>query len=90
MVGFLQYLEAPFDAGVVTRRTKVRMGEPILVIQTDDVRGAHERALAAGATISAPPTDWSVPSHDGKSVIHLRSMSMFDLDGIYSEINQHL
>ncbi len=90
MVGFLQYLEAPFDAGVVTRRTKVRMGEPILVIQTDDVRGAHERALTAGATISAPPTDWSVPSHDGKSVIHLRSMSMFDLDGIYSEINQHL
>jgi hypothetical protein len=37
-----------------------------------------------------PPTDWSVPSHDGSSTIHLRSMSMFDLDGIYSEINQHL
>jgi hypothetical protein len=29
-------------------------------------------------------------SHDGKSVIHLRSMSMFDPNGIYSEINQHL
>jgi hypothetical protein len=50
----------------------------------------HERAVAAGATISMPPTDWSVPSHDGSSTIHLRSMSMFDLDGIYSEINQHL
>lgn len=90
MVGFLQYVEPPFDTGVATRRTKVRMGESILVIQTDDVRGIHERAVAAGATISTPPTDWEVPSHDGRSVIHLRSMSMFDLDGIYSEINQHL
>ena len=90
MVGFLQYVDAPFDTGVAVRRSKVRMGEAILVIQTDDVRGAHERAVAAGATISTPPTDWSVPSHDGKSTIHLRSMSMFDLDGIYSEINQHL
>jgi 4-aminobutyrate aminotransferase-like enzyme len=41
-------------------------------------------------TIATPPTDWQVPSHDGTSVIRLRSMAMFDLDGIYSEINQHL
>jgi predicted enzyme related to lactoylglutathione lyase len=90
MVGFLQYVNAPFDTGTVTRRTKVKMGEAILVVQTDDVRSAHERAVSAGATIAMPPTDWSVPSHDGKSVIHLRTMSMFDLDGIYSEINQQL
>lgn len=90
MVGFLQYVDAPFDTGVAARRTKVRMGEAILVIQTDDVNAVHERAKAAGATIATPPTDWEVPSHDGKSVIRLRSMSMFDLDGIYSEINQHL
>jgi hypothetical protein len=31
-----------------------------------------------------------VPSHDGKRVIRLRSMSMFDPNGVYSEINQHL
>ncbi len=66
------------------------MGEAILVIQTDDVDGIHERAMSAGATIATPPTDWQVPSHDGTSVIRLRSMAMFDLDGIYSEINQHL
>lgn len=90
MVGFLQYVDAPFDTGVAVQRTKVRMGEAILVIQTDDVNGVHARAVAAGATVATPPTDWTVPSHDGKSVIHLRTMSMFDLDGIYSEINQHL
>lgn len=90
MLGFLQYLEPPFDTGVLQARSKVRMGEPILVIQTDDVQGAHTCAVAGGATICQPPTDWSVPSHDGSSVIHLRSMSMFDPQGIYSEINQHL
>jgi predicted enzyme related to lactoylglutathione lyase len=90
MIGFLQYVDAPFDTGIVTGRSKVRMGEAILVVQTDDVRGIHARALAAGASITMPPTDWSVPSHDGSSVIHLRSMSMFDPDGIYAEINQHL
>jgi len=90
MVGYLQYVNTPFDTGVATRRSKVRIGEAILMIQTDDIRGAHERAVATGATITTRPTDWSVPSHDGKSTIHPRSMSMFDLDGIYSEINQYL
>jgi len=90
MVGFLQYVNAPFDTAVPTRRTKVRMGESILVVQCDDVNAVHASAIAAGATVSMPPTDWTVPSHDGKSVIHLRSMSMFDPNGVYSEINQHL
>lgn len=90
MVGFLQYVNAPFDTAVPTGRTKVRMGEAILVVQCADVNAVHARALAAGAKVSMPPTDWTVPSHDGNSVIHLRSMSMFDPNGIYSEINQHL
>jgi catechol 2,3-dioxygenase-like lactoylglutathione lyase family enzyme len=90
MVGFLQYLDPPFDAAVPTGRTKVRMGEAILVVQTADVDGIHQRALAAGANVIAPPTNWEVPSHDGSSSIKLRTMSMFDPNGVYSEINQHL
>jgi catechol 2,3-dioxygenase-like lactoylglutathione lyase family enzyme len=90
MVGFLEYVNPPFDTAMPVNRSKVRMGEPILVIQTPDVDGVHTRAVAAGATISTPPTTWEVPSHDGKSVIRLRSMSMFDPNGLYSEINQHL
>jgi uncharacterized glyoxalase superfamily protein PhnB len=88
MVGFLQYINPPFDTAVPVNRTKVRMGEAILVVQTDDVDGAHTRALAAGATIAMPPTDWEVPSHDGKGVIRLRTMSMFDPTGVYTEVNQ--
>jgi catechol 2,3-dioxygenase-like lactoylglutathione lyase family enzyme len=90
MVGFLQYVNPPFDTAVPVNRSKVRMGEAILVVQTDDVDGVHARALAAGANVCTPPTTWEVPSHDGSSVIRLRTMSMFDPTGVYSEINQHL
>ncbi len=89
MVGFLQYLNPPFDTAVPVARTKVRMGEAILVVQTDDVDAVYPRAVAAGANIIAAPTDWEVPSHDGSSTIRLRTMSMFDPNGIYCEINQH-
>jgi catechol 2,3-dioxygenase-like lactoylglutathione lyase family enzyme len=90
MVGFLQYVDPPFDTAIPVNRSKVRMGEAILVVQTDDVDGVHRKAVAAGANVCVPPTSWEVPSHDGSSVIRLRTMSMFDPNGIYSEINQHL
>ena len=90
MIGFMQYLDPPFDTAVPSQRSKVRMGEAILVIQTPDVDAAHRRALAAGANIAKAPSSWEVPSHDGSSVIKLRTMSMFDPNGIYSEVNQHL
>lgn len=90
MVGFLQYVDPPFDTAIPVNRSKVRMGEAILVVQTDDVDDVHARAVAAGANVCVPPTTWAVPSHDGSTVIRLRTMSMFDPNGVYSEINQHL
>lgn len=90
MLGLMQYLDPPFDTAVPTARSKVRMGEAILVIQTPDVDAVHQRARAAGANVVMPPTSWEVPSHDGSTVIRLRTMSMFDPNGVYSEINQHL
>ncbi|MEO0996114.1 MAG: VOC family protein [Pseudomonadota bacterium] len=88
-LGLLQYLRPPFDTGVATRRTKVRMGEPILVIETGDIDAVHERAVAAGATVVTAPVDWQVPSPDGGSTIHLRTISLFDPNGIYMEISAH-
>ena len=52
MVGFLQYVNPPFDTAVPVNRTKVKMGEAILVVQTEDVDGSHARAVQAGATIA--------------------------------------
>lgn len=88
-LGLLQYLEPPFDEGTLQGRTRVRMGEAILVIETEDVDGVHDRALTAGATVITKPVDWEVPAPDGKSVIRLRTVSLFDPNGIYMEVSEH-
>ena len=88
-LGLLEYLNAPFDEGVPSKRTKVRMGEAILVIETDDIDGVYQRASSAGATVITKPVDWQVPPPDGKSSIHLRTVSLFDPNGIYMEVSAH-
>jgi len=87
MLGFMQYHDLPFDAAVKKGRTKVQMGDPLLVFETKDVDGVYTRALEKGATIVAPPTDWEVPGFNDGPPIKLRTMSMFDLNGIYMEVN---
>jgi catechol 2,3-dioxygenase-like lactoylglutathione lyase family enzyme len=89
MLGLMQYLEPPFDTGVKTQRTKVSMGEAILVVTATDLDAIHGRARRAGANVLSPPADWEVPSHDGKDVIKLRTMTMFDPNGIYIEVNAY-
>lgn len=88
-LGLLQYLDPPFDEGTVQGRSKVRMGEPILVIETDDVDAVFERASKTKATVVTPPVDWEVPSPDGESTIRLRTISLFDPNGIYMEVSAH-
>ena len=88
-LGLLEYLEPPFDTGRLEHRTRVRMGEPILVIETEDVDAVYERALATSARVVTAPVDWEVPSPDGASTIRLRSISMFDPNGIYMEVSAH-
>jgi len=88
-LGLLQYLDAPFDMASREIRDKVRIGEPIMVIESEDIDGIHKRALAAGATVITPPVDWYVPGPDGRSQIHLRTVSLFDPNGIYMEVSDH-
>lgn len=89
-LGLLQYLEAPFDTGQRNNRTKVRSGEPILVVNTPNVDHIHEKALAAGATVVTAPVNWTVPAPNGRDTITLRSVSLFTPDGIYMEISTHV
>ncbi|HNR22181.1 MAG TPA: VOC family protein [Steroidobacteraceae bacterium] len=89
MLGLMQYLEPPFDTGVRKGRSQVSMGEAILVIEAADLDGIHERARARGATIVTPPVNWEVPKNDGNGVYKLRTLSMFDPNGIYMEVNTH-
>ncbi|MBV6423310.1 MAG: hypothetical protein NAOJABEB_01100 [Steroidobacteraceae bacterium] len=87
MLGLMQYLEPPFDTAVKTGRTRVSMGEAILVVEAKDLDGIHERARARGATIVTAPVDWEVPRNDGQGVFRLRTLSLFDPNGIYIEVN---
>lgn len=89
-LGFLEYLDPPFDVGTPSGRSKVRMGEPILVWNTQDVESLYQRALAANADVVTAPADWTVPAAGGKGETHLRSISLFDPNGIYMEISQHM
>ena len=88
-LGLLQYIDPIVDTGILQNRTKVRMGEPIMVIESKDIYGVHERAVAAGASVITPPVDWHVPTPDGNSTIHLRTVSLFDPNGIYMEVSEH-
>lgn len=88
-LGLLQYLDPPFDTTLPPQRDTIRMGEAILVIETDDVDGVFERATAAGANVVTEPVDWQVPTPDGKASIHLRTISLFDPNGIYMEVSSH-
>ena len=88
-LGLLQYLQPPFDRGILTDRSMIRMGEPILVIETSDVDALHLRAVEAGGQVVTAPVDWTVPTPDGNSQIRLRTISLFDPNGIYMEVSAH-
>jgi len=88
-LGLLQYIEPHFDTGHLISRNKIRMGEPIMVIESKDIEGVYNRAVAAGATVITPPVDWYVPAPGGNTKIHLRTVSLFDPNGIYMEVSDH-
>jgi predicted enzyme related to lactoylglutathione lyase len=86
-IGFMQYLHHKMTPGPSKQRKTVGEGEAILVVKSSDPDAAHERIRKTDAVIVAPPTDWTVPSPVAGQVIRLRTMSLFDPNGIYIEVN---
>lgn len=87
MIGFLEYVEPRLRAKPPRTDGLVRVGEPILVIDSKDIHGAYARAKEAGARIVSPPADWEVPHYDGIQKIKLTTMCLFDPNGVYIECN---
>jgi len=89
MLGLLQYLAPPDDWIRPTPPAdgRLRIGDAVLVWNVPDVDATHLRAVAAGAIISAPPTDWTVPAREGSGVTRLRMMALFDPEGHYLEVS---
>lgn len=89
MVGFLAYEDFdPEPTPGFADRPKLRLGDAVLVLEAEHLDATYARAVAAGARIVNPPTRWTVPAPNGTDTIDLYSMSMFDPQGIYSEIGQ--
>jgi hypothetical protein len=56
-------------------------------MQTDDVHAVHARATAFGARIHAAPHPFEVAGADGATV-RMTSLSLWDPDGYFVEINE--
>jgi catechol 2,3-dioxygenase-like lactoylglutathione lyase family enzyme len=86
-LGFMHYLDDPVPAGPRKDRAKLGQGEAILVIRSKDVDRCYERIKRTAAVVHAPPTDWEVVGERPGEVIKLRTMSGFDPNGLYFEVN---
>ena len=85
MVGLLQYDNPALPA---TRKQTGTIGvtDAVLVIQTDDIKQAHENLKKLGATILEPPEDYSTRSVAGQKFGAI--MFFVDPDGHVIELSQ--
>lgn len=86
-LGFMQYFDDPIPEGPSKSRQNLGQGEAILVIRSKDIDLCYERMKTTDAVIHAAPSDWEVVGENPGEVIKLRTMSGFDPNGIYFEVN---
>lgn len=86
-LGFMQYLDHKMAPAPSKHRKTLGQGEAILVVNSTDPDAAYERIKKTVAVVVAPPTDWTVPGPNPGQVIRLRTLSLFDPNGIYLEVN---
>lgn len=85
MIGLLHWIDPPLPAPPVP--TKVSYGNPTFVVRSDDAHAAWSKAVELGTRVHAEPHEWSIRGADGK-MKHFISVSLFDPDGHFFEINQ--
>jgi catechol 2,3-dioxygenase-like lactoylglutathione lyase family enzyme len=88
MIGLLQWLDPELPAPEKIP-TEVNYGNPTFVVDTDNVDEVYKKALALETHIHSEPHEWSVRGADG-NMINFITLSVFDPDGYFYEINQRL
>ena len=88
MIGLLQWLDPELPAPEEIP-TEVNYGNPTFVVDTDNVDEVYKKALALETHIHSEPHEWSVRGADG-NMINFITLSVFDPDGYFYEINQRL
>ena len=86
MLGLLQFTEPSLPAPA-TERGRLGIGDVVFVMQTDDVAEVHRRLEHWGARIHAAPHAFEVRGADGQ-LVRMTTVSFFDPDGYFFEVNQ--
>ena len=90
MLGFMEYVGFTPETATDKDKPKLGIGDPILVIETQDIYHTYKLAKAANARLVTEPIEWTVKDYSGKGLIHLCTFSFFDPNGIYVEVNTRL
>ncbi|MDX2223883.1 MAG: VOC family protein, partial [Rhodospirillaceae bacterium] len=87
-IGLLQWTVPPLPAPTTPYRKRMGVGDIVIVTETPDMAGLFERLMnSPDCHIHCPPHDWSVPTPDGRGRIELTTLSFFDPDGFFFEVN---
>lgn len=77
----------PENPGFSTR-PRMGIGDVVFVCETPDMDPLIKRLEASSeCRMHCPPHDWSVPTPDGKGEIEMTTLSFFDPDGFFYEVN---
>ena len=88
MIGLLQWVDPPMPAPDEIPTT-VTYGNPTFVVEAEDAVASLDAASALGTRVHSEPHEWSVRGADGR-MKHFLSVSLFDPDGYFFEMNQVL
>ncbi len=88
MIGLLQWVDPPMEAPAEIP-TSVTYGNPTFVVEAEDAVASFEAAKNLGTHVHSEPHEWSTRGADGR-MKHFLSVSLFDPDGYFFEMNQVL
>lgn len=87
-IGLLQWTDPPLSAPAEPYRKRMGIGDVVMVTETPDLKGFYARLeMSPDCHIVCPPHDWSVPAPDGRGRIEMTTLSFFDPDGFFYEVN---
>ncbi|HHI89256.1 MAG TPA: hypothetical protein ENK01_04805 [Hellea balneolensis] len=90
MVGFMEYVGFSPEVSTDKDKTRLGIGDPILVVESHDIDGTYERVKKTEARLVSEPINWSVKNYAGDGLIYLKTFSFFDPIGTYVEVNIRL
>lgn len=87
-IGLLEWQDPPLEKPQAPYRKRMGIGDIVMVCETPDMAGVYARLKSSpDCHIHCHPFDWSVPSADGKSKVEMTTLSFFDPDGFFVEVN---